>query len=201
MKKVFSLSITLVLLFSWSPANGAALAGEKCQKAGVQKLYKNKIYTCIKLGSKLYWNNGEKFKTDKNLPKPLPIPAPLPTPAPTVSQLKMREAENIVAKWTTINDKIALQITWDAPGTANGFLINLTARTTTVPFGYSLNKSSTKQTAIITAQDIRNNFAGIFETNLTGLLKSIYIDTYAGAGVTFNIPVFVDALDGAPIVG
>ena len=112
-----------------------------------------------------------------------------------------QEAENIEAKWTTINNQIALQITWDAPGAANGFSIFLSAKSTTVAFAYSRNKSTTKQTAVITAQDIRNNFASVFETSLTGLLKSIYIDTYAGAGVTFNIPVFIDPLDGATIVG
>jgi hypothetical protein len=39
-------------------ANALATPGSKCLKAGVKQTYKGKIYTCIKLGSKLYWNNG-----------------------------------------------------------------------------------------------------------------------------------------------
>jgi hypothetical protein len=41
-------------------AEAAVTPGSKCSKALVQQTYKGKVYTCIKLGEKLSWNNGEK---------------------------------------------------------------------------------------------------------------------------------------------
>ena len=40
------------------PANAAVTPGSKCSKSGIKQTYKGKIYTCIKLGTKLYWDNG-----------------------------------------------------------------------------------------------------------------------------------------------
>ena len=108
------------------------------------------------------------------------------------------ESANIVAQWITLNNGDALQITWDAPALANGFVVYLTAGATTVPFGHTLDKTKTEQKLIITAQDIRSTFAGIFETNLTGLLKTTYIDT-SSTGATFVIPPFADSLNGSAI--
>ena len=54
--------------------------GSKC-KVFMQKVpYKNKTYTCIKLGKKLVWNKG--VETVK--PDPLPVATPTPTPTPIV---------------------------------------------------------------------------------------------------------------------
>jgi len=108
------------------------------------------------------------------------------------------ESTNIVAQWITLDSGDALQITWDAPLLANGFVVYLTSGLTTVPFGHTLDKSKTEQKLIITAQDIRGSFAGVFETNLTGLLKTTYIDT-STSGSSFTIPPFSDSLNGAAI--
>ena len=108
------------------------------------------------------------------------------------------ESTNIVAQWITLDSGDALQITWDAPLLANGFVVYLTSGLTTVPFGHTLDKSKTEQKLIITAQDIRGTFAGVFETNLTGLLKTTYIDT-STSGSSFTIPPFSDSLNGAAI--
>lgn len=51
------LALTLTIC-SLQTAVGAVTSGTKCAKVGIKKTYKGKIYTCIKLGSKLYWNNG-----------------------------------------------------------------------------------------------------------------------------------------------
>jgi hypothetical protein len=59
--KRFGVSILLIgtLILSALPgANAAVTPGSKCSKAGVKQTYKGKVFTCIKLGSKLYWNNG-----------------------------------------------------------------------------------------------------------------------------------------------
>lgn len=80
------LAITVVLLVSLVvsglPAAKAAITpGTECSKAGEKQIYKSKMHTCIKLGEKLRWNNGEKVSdspastsksptTEKNLRKP-----------------------------------------------------------------------------------------------------------------------------------
>jgi hypothetical protein len=64
--KRLGISILLVvsLLFSAIPSASAAVTpGTKCSKSGIKQTYKGKVYTCVKLGSKLYWNNGTKVKT------------------------------------------------------------------------------------------------------------------------------------------
>jgi hypothetical protein len=105
------------------------------------------------------------------------------------------ESTNIVAVWNGIN----LEISWDAPNLANGFVIYLTSGSTTVPFGYTLDKTKTAQKAIITAQNLRDSFAGVFVTTLTGLLKTTYIDT-SSSGSAFSIPPYADSLDGAAVL-
>jgi len=51
---ILSLSIFTLLI----PANAAAKAGAKCNKAGVSEVVKGKTFTCIKSGKKLVWNKG-----------------------------------------------------------------------------------------------------------------------------------------------
>lgn len=53
-----------LLLLSILPATSyaAVTPGAKCTKAGIQQTYNGKVYTCIKLGTKLYWNNGKLVK-------------------------------------------------------------------------------------------------------------------------------------------
>ena len=105
------------------------------------------------------------------------------------------ESTNIVAVWNGTN----LEITWDAPNLANGFVIYLTSGSTTVPFAYTLDKTKTAQKAIITAQNLRDSFSGVFVTTLTGLLKTTYIDT-STSGSAFTIPAYSDPLNGAAIL-
>lgn len=51
--------LAMVLLVSALPsAHAVVTPGSKCSKAGVKQTYKSKVYSCIKLGNKLYWNNG-----------------------------------------------------------------------------------------------------------------------------------------------
>ena len=105
------------------------------------------------------------------------------------------EATNITAAWNGTN----LEISWEAPNLANGFVIYLTSGATTVPFAYTLDKTKITQKAIITAQWIRDSFAGVFVTTFTGLLKTTYIDT-STSGSAFAIPPYADALSGAEIL-
>ena len=65
MKRIgVSILLALSLIVSALPtANAVVTPGSKCSKAGVKQNYKGKIYTCIKLGKKLYWDNGITFST------------------------------------------------------------------------------------------------------------------------------------------
>jgi hypothetical protein len=104
------------------------------------------------------------------------------------------ESTNILAVWNGTN----LEITWEAPNLANGFTIYLTSGATTVPFGYTLDKTKLQQKAIISAQDLINNFSSVLPTTLTGLLKTTYIDT-STTGSAFAIPLYVDSISGQNI--
>jgi hypothetical protein len=51
--------LALSLIVSAVPSSSASVTpGSKCSKAGAKQTFKGKVFTCIKLGSKLYWNNG-----------------------------------------------------------------------------------------------------------------------------------------------
>ena len=63
MKKLLIFGLSTVLLLSVQTVNAAAKAGTACPKAGKTSTVNDRIYTCIKLGSKLYWNNGKLVKS------------------------------------------------------------------------------------------------------------------------------------------
>jgi hypothetical protein len=98
--------VILITLFSLivpqqSVAASKITPGSTCKKVNQQSIYKKKIYTCIKLGKKLYWDNGAAYKIERPTPiapqsaKPIASPTPsasatacktsLPTPIITVS--------------------------------------------------------------------------------------------------------------------
>ena len=68
----YLLAFTLAICSAIPTAHSAVTPGTKCTKAGIQKVYKDKIYTCIKLGSKLYWNNGAIYRIVKATPSATP---------------------------------------------------------------------------------------------------------------------------------
>lgn len=60
MKRYFGTGVVILALIVYAlpSANAVVTPGSKCLKSGTKQTYKGKIYTCIKLGAKLYWNNG-----------------------------------------------------------------------------------------------------------------------------------------------
>lgn len=61
MKKLIFLLFVIIQLALLPIAHGSKITpGTSCKKAGATQVYKGKTYTCIKLGKKLYWNNGVK---------------------------------------------------------------------------------------------------------------------------------------------
>ncbi|CAN2243636.1 Domain of unknown function DUF1535 [actinobacterium SCGC AAA044-D11] len=62
MKKILIFGLSTALLLTGQTVSAAAKAGTACPKAGKTSTVNDRIYTCIKLGSKLYWNNGKVIK-------------------------------------------------------------------------------------------------------------------------------------------
>ena len=69
-KVIVFLSILSLFLFTpLIPANAAAKAGAKCNKAGITSVASGKTFTCVKSGNKLIWNKGVSVK-NKVAPEP-----------------------------------------------------------------------------------------------------------------------------------
>lgn len=49
------------------------IPGSECPEVGTSKTYDSKIFTCIKLGSKLYWDNGVPEIADIAVEEPKPV--------------------------------------------------------------------------------------------------------------------------------
>ncbi len=64
--------LSLFLSTPLIPANAAAKAGAKCNKAGSTEIVKGKSYTCVKSGKKLVWNKGKNIKVV--MPQVTPTP-------------------------------------------------------------------------------------------------------------------------------
>jgi hypothetical protein len=62
--RVFIFAITFLFCFNsigHAVAATKVSAGTNCPKIGATQIYKGKLYTCIKLGKNLFWNNGKKI--------------------------------------------------------------------------------------------------------------------------------------------
>ena len=78
MRKIWLGPIAGFVLLSIIPvtANAAVTPGSKCSKSGLKVIQNGKTYTCIKLGKKLYWNNGVKFSINTSPPIVTPTTEP-----------------------------------------------------------------------------------------------------------------------------
>lgn len=82
------LSVALVIGTANEVIAAKVIPGSSCKKAGVTETYKGKIYKCIKLGRKLYWNNGEMVQT-KGATQPIPTASASSTPTPSTSSKEL----------------------------------------------------------------------------------------------------------------
>jgi hypothetical protein len=115
MKKLVIAVLILGVSLSGTSANAAVTPGSKCSKAGIKQTYKNKTYVCIKLGKKLYWDNGVNIKQPaKESPQPSqPTPMPsrsinplsrdsiIPDPVSSVTAVWNSEDLDINFNWTS----------------------------------------------------------------------------------------------------
>ena len=112
--------------------------------------------------------------------------------------LPKAESTNIVAAWIGTN----LEISWTCPTYSTGFQIELTGNvlgvSKTVPFGHKKDLTTTSQKIVISKELIMLNFGNVFQTSLTGFLRTDYINS-ASNGVSFTIPAFTDGLTSSDI--
>ena len=107
--------------------------GSTCKKVNQQAIYKNKIYTCIKLGKKLYWDNGRSYvlsptptATASAIASATPTPAqaisPKPTTQPTPSPSKSVPLLRI-SDFTFVSGK--LKVVWSGLDTSQQQITNV----------------------------------------------------------------------------
>jgi hypothetical protein len=78
MRKLIAGVLTTAFVVTFTPAIQAVspVTGAKCAKIGATQIFKNKKFTCVKLGKKIVWNTGVpvlKTPTPASSPSPLPI--------------------------------------------------------------------------------------------------------------------------------
>lgn len=76
---LFLVSILQIAVMSPGIAASKIVPGSNCAKAGITQNYNGKKFTCIKLGSKLYWNNGisiPKLNNQFNIPATCTVISP-----------------------------------------------------------------------------------------------------------------------------
>lgn len=128
---VFLIIAGLINLTPFASAASKITPGSICKKVNQQVIYKNKIYTCIKLGKKLYWDNGRSYvlnptPTASAIVSASPTPAqaisPKPTTQPTLSPSKpvplLRNTD-----FTFISGK--LKVVWSGLDTSQQQLTNV----------------------------------------------------------------------------
>jgi len=64
----FALTLTLSIILTAPMAIATEIAGTKCTKVGITKDVNGKRFSCIKLGKKLYWNNGTRISRPSTKP-------------------------------------------------------------------------------------------------------------------------------------
>ena len=130
--------VILITLFSLivpqqSVAASKITPGSTCKKVNQQSIYKKKIYTCIKLGKKLYWDNGRSYvlsptptATASAIASATPTPAqaisPKPTTQPTPSPSKSVPLLRI-SDFTFVSGK--LKVVWSGLDTSQQQITNV----------------------------------------------------------------------------
>jgi hypothetical protein len=86
-KRAFQFLIVVMLFYFSMNGASAITPGATCKKVGQVQTYKGKKFTCIKMGKKLFWDNGIKLtsKSNSSTPSPKPSPSLVPTPVPSTS--------------------------------------------------------------------------------------------------------------------
>ena len=181
--------LAVAIIVSAMPVSSASVtSGTKCPKVGAKQIVKGKVFTCIKLGSKLYWNNGVMVKKpaaqptpSKQTPKVTPTPQPIPqrvvdcdlAPIPQLISNPQAEwiQEDLVLTFN-YNNKIQTDNCRFWPGdaivpiadTVSEFVLELTVdgiRRETPRESFPVNKSLVQQRLVLT-KELNRETIGIF---------------------------------------
>jgi len=126
MKRLLATATLIAFFISIIPNSYAAVtAGTKCTKVNTKQTYKNRIYTCIKLGNKLYWGNGIKVPKSNSSTKSNAIPVvpdkPYVSPSPSsklpttlMAVLRFSGTQHPTTSWGTGLSKLYCEIPADA---------------------------------------------------------------------------------------
>lgn len=202
MKKVVAgILISFLFILIVPPvSNAAVIPGTKCSKSGLKQTHKGKIYTCIKLGKKLYWNNGVRIVTSK----PSPTQPSSPSPKPSSSEAKTGGSiNNLSAVWREAPLGPELVFSFDVDlnlpenATLTSFEYVLTARSAATPRLYSskLNKSGSQQEIVFSfAQNTM--FNGEFAVAFTEFkANAVFKDGRIGStALLTSIPTYIPDL-------
>lgn len=218
-KKILVLFLLFTLFTSYSTYAAKVTPWTVCNKLNSQEIYKGKIYTCIKLGKKLYWNNGVRFSVVPSatptpqtrvtsLPSSTPTPTPTLTPTPTPIS-KRTCPTNISANWDVSGN---LNVSFEKPFLEDGVTRDNRIRIFSIVISapglepiYS-SVRSVENIHIYTWQlsqaDNEWNFGNRFQKSLSGKLESVYSD--GGSICDFAIADYKDslceAIPSAPVV-
>lgn len=107
-----------------------------------------------------------------------------------VPEISRPEVSSVTTEWVGTSLKITWQKTSEL---ANGYQIYLTNGLTTASWTKSVDKTQATQTFILSFEENKANFGGIFRTSFTGFLKSTYIDNTTD-GVAFSTSAYTDAV-------
>jgi hypothetical protein len=129
MKKM---GIVLLTILTWSiissqVAESAVTPGSKCTKEGMIQLFAGKKYSCIKLGKKLFWDNGIVVIKPNNSLSPVPNTVGS-SPQASTSLREISRIEGQVTDWILDNNggiSVTVLIRWTVPTDPNraGFKI------------------------------------------------------------------------------
>ena len=188
MRKVLaSFLLISISCLSVTQAFGAAkpVAGNSCSKVGVTAVFNKKKFTCIKLGKKLYWDNGVSIKQPaKESPQPS---QPSPTPSPSINPLSRDSiipdpVSSVIAVWNSEDLDINFNWTSTSPfkDTKTHFVISLGADGIVKESNqdiFPVDRSQPSQQVKITKQ-INQRIFGVRRVNLDSICIAVQDQYY-----------------------
>ena len=196
-EKIFALILAfLVVGLTPTVAASKPKSGTKCKVAGLTQTADGKKYTCIKLGSSLYWSNGVKIA--KSDPIPSESAGPSTTPVVTISPQPQNQGvpcgfgakvpaaiSNVKAVWNKEN--LVITYDWDFKNPnfncpVTEIVVELSSEGEKVDsrskrFGLIPSPGVTSQSITLSMEMISRMF-GLFSTNLESICLWV-LDKYS----------------------
>lgn len=117
---VIAIFLTLSLVISGlTVVQASVISGSKCSNVGTKKLYEGRIYTCVKLGNGLSWNNGKILPTSNSSSmNNSSVEKDFRKPCRTDQEIELIQIERyLFSARQTLND---LQLKWEIANSSLG---------------------------------------------------------------------------------